>query len=206
MDFMKSLLALVAVLSVLVGAIWALVTFVGLQASLVWAALVGGVAWLVRSEIEKKRELTKLLAEQKRQQYLQFLDFMVQYLGRSDEEADAEAARLLPGPQKYREWSMRLTLVGSDEVVTAWNAVRALGDGGLSDASLTEDEKRKRLVQMMRAWGKLLIEMRKDSGHPDTKLAKSDVFATFVNDMGIYRALVDASERSDEDDRARQAG
>jgi hypothetical protein len=182
--FLKSLLALVGVLVIGVGAIWALVTLVGLQASLVWAALVGGIAWLVRTEVEKKRELTRLLAEQKRKQYVEFLDLFLQFTRKDQAEP--------PSPEKYREWSMRLILLGSDEVVKAWNVVRNLGDGGLSDEQASEEQKRANLIRMMRAWGTMLLEMRKDAGHPDTKLVKSDVFETFVNNFDELRAEINA--------------
>ena len=77
-------------------------------------------------------------------------------------------------------------------MVNAWNEVRAFGAGAAGDEEVDTDAKQRATVQFMRVWGALLLEMRKDCGHPDTKLNKSDVFATFINDMAVYRSLVDA--------------
>jgi len=57
---------------------------------------------------------------------------------------------------------MRLMLIGSDSVVRSWNTVRSLEDGGLSDEGLTEEQKKERLVEIMRSWGDLLLQMRRD--------------------------------------------
>lgn len=182
--FLKSLLALAAVLGVVVAAVWGLVVLVGLKASLIWTAILGGIAWLVRHEVEKKRELTRLLSERKREQYEKFQDFVLSNMGTSDGDA--------PGvdPQMYRQWSLRLSLVGSDEVVKAWNVVRLFAYE--DPPQETEEEKKARMLTMFRVWGDLLLEMRKDAGHADTKLKRSDLYATFVNDIAQYREGIDA--------------
>lgn len=183
------------VLAAAVAAIWILVKLIGLQASLVWTGVVGFVAWSVRSSVEQKREYQRLLADRKRQQYQEFLT----YLERAFVEVRAEsgmssrsrkAGRPAHGTETHaedlatelRRWSMRLTLVGSDEVIRAFNLARA--------AAIESPDATAR-TSAMKQWAILWLAMRKDCGHPDTALGPSDMLASFVNDIDEYRDAID---------------
>lgn len=167
----------VIVLCVILG--WVLIHYAGLQTSLLWTAIVGAIAWAIRSNIEQKREHQRLLAESKRNHYLQFLEFLSRSVSTSKE--GATSSKGLQSPKaiaELRMWSLRLTLIGSDSVVNAWNTARL--DSTLSLQSNNE-------FGVLRSWGRLWLEMRRDSGHPDTKLEVSDVLASFVNDIEEHK-------------------
>lgn len=167
---------------------WSLVHYAGLQGSLLWTAIIGAAAWAIRSSIEQKREYQRLLAERKREHYLQFLEFIAKFLGTTGSSERANAApNVVPNSpavplEDLRMWSLRLTLIGSDEVVKAWNRTRLEGvaNPGQGDN-----------LQVLRNWGRLWLAMRKDCGHLDTKLNVTDVLASFVNDIEQHRPSID---------------
>lgn len=157
-----------------IGAIWSLVHFAGLQASLLWTAIIGAAAWAIRSSVEQRREYQRLLAEQKRKHYFEFLDFMSRFI---DAPGNGESTHLNEmrnhsvSLSEFRMWSLRLTLIGSDDVVKAWNHAR------LNDPSAEGS------LGILKNWGRLWLAMRKDCGHPDTQLGVTDVLNSFVNDI-----------------------
>ncbi|MFP7721419.1 hypothetical protein [Lysobacter sp. A3-1-A15] len=165
-----------------IGAIWSLVQFAGLQASLLWTAIIGAAAWAIRSSIEQRREYQRLLAEQKRKHYFEFLDFMSKFIDTSGDGRPPQLKRKPDQPvslNEFRMWSLRLTLIGSDEVVKAWNHAR-LNETDAEDP-----------LGVLKRWGRLWLAMRKDCGHPDTQLGVTDVLGSFVNDIEKSRAQLD---------------
>jgi hypothetical protein len=186
---MRAVVIIVVIVATLVAAIWSLVHFAGLQASLLWTAVVGAGAWAVRSSIEQRREYQRLLADNKRAHYFEFLDFLNRFIGPTgtpepvSKNATKEPRYDQVSLEEFRKWSLRLTLIGSDEVVRAWNATR------LQATSAQEGNPG---VTALRGWGRLWLAMRKDCGHPDTQLKVSDVLGSFVNDIDQYRSVVDA--------------
>ncbi len=188
MNRFRALLIAVVVLALVGAGIWSLVNYAGLQASLLWTAIIGAAAWAIRSNIEQKREHQKLLAERKREHYLQFLEFLAKFIGTTGSpEAAKGVPNVAPGSpavplEELRMWSLRLTLIGSDEVVRAWNRARL---GGVTEQGQGDN------FQVLRNWGRLWLAMRKDCGHLDTKLNVADVLASFVNDIEQNRASID---------------
>ena len=157
------LIVLVILVTAVGGILYWLAPMSGEISPLVWPALTAAAGWFVRSWIERSRAHERLLAEQKREQYFQLLDFMNEIISSGGDEPDE--ARI----NEWRRWALRLALVGSDDVVQKWNAARAgAKHGGLSNALL---------------WGDLLLSMRKDCGHFGTQLDVRDMLATFVNDL-----------------------
>jgi hypothetical protein len=173
---------LTLLLAIAGGAVWALVTLVGLEASLVWGAIIGAIAWAVRTNVERRHEYQRLLADKKREQYYEFLDFWNQTFGVAGQPShsveDPEVIR------KLRSWSLRLTMIGSDEVVRSWNDLRLFGG---ADDQPESDEAKRRSIEMMRLWGALWMAMRRDCGHSDTTLHPADVLRSIINDIDQYR-------------------
>jgi len=183
MSMLKGIGTVVALLGLLVLGIWALVHFAGLQGSLLWTGVLGAIAWAIRNSIEKRREHIRLLAEAKRTHYLEFLDFFNNIIEETKaSEAKTRGTKMgvaqdLPIAE-VRKWSLRLTLVGSDEVVRAWNRTRSVA------AELKGSGPG---IPVLAAWGQLWLAMRKDCGHPETKLAVPEVLASFVNEIDRYK-------------------
>jgi hypothetical protein len=180
---LTTLIGLVMILAMFVGGVWGLTHLVGLHASLIWTAVVGGVAWLIKLGVEQQKDRRRILAAEKRDQYLQFLDFLNETFSVTGEP---EAIRRSDDPAKLRQlrrWSLRLTLIGSDEVVKAFNVLR-LGQTKHSS--------------VLSVWGNLWLEMRKDCGHHDTKLTIADVLKSIVNDLDEHPELLKRPDASTE--------
>jgi hypothetical protein len=159
-------LALIALLLVLGTAglvLYVITHYFGVQWSVLATAGSALVVWLVRADVEKRREYERLLNQQKRDQYAQFIDVMNTYLPIKD-----EPEQLPPSLSDLRKWSMKLMLVGSDDVVRAWNTARITTDNGRD---------------VIRNYGRMLLAMRRDSGHHHTKLKPSDMLGSFINDV-----------------------
>lgn len=154
---------------------WAAVVAVreiGTQSSLVATAIVGGLGWIIKSSIERRREYERALAESKRDQYGKFLEIMNKLLS-------VKGARELSSDDldELRLWSLRLGLIGSDHVVQAWNKVRLIGQG---DAQHVLDE-----------WSTLVLAMRRDCGHTNTRLRAKELLTLFVNEPVVDRQLAE---------------
>ena len=173
----------IVVIAVVVGAVWVLVSLIGLQASLIWTSVLGAMAWAVQSAVQQRQEYQRLLADQKREQYFEFLEILSQFLPGSVGADLGQSPELLA---QLRRWSLRLTLIGSDEVVTTFNRARRVDSpqtpsGGVEMLS-------PETLRSLRAWGVLWLAMRKDCGHFDTKLQVADMLASVVNDIDVYRS------------------
>ena len=164
------LLALLLILLVAAVFVWVLHKFVGVQNPLLWTAVLGALGWAIRSSVEQKREYRRLMADRKREHYIRFLDFFSRFVSSGTNEGTSKEVSL----EEFRNWSLHLTLLGSDEVVRKWNAARLLGEG-------TD------YVETLKVWGCLWLAMRKDCGHPDTGLTVSDILTSFVNDAEAHR-------------------
>ena len=152
----SAVLLVLVLLAALIGGFYLLVKAVGVEGSLVWSTLIAAIGWIISEHISRKREHQKLLAEQKREMYFKFLDFVLTFTNavrEGDEEVEATPEQL----NEMSKWSLKLGLIGSDEVVKAWNAFRSgagTGDG----------------TQMFAPMAALLAAMRKDCGHYGTTL------------------------------------
>jgi hypothetical protein len=152
------------------GFAWFLYRHSSIQNPLLWTAALGALGWAIRSSVEQKREYRRLMADKKREHYIQFLDFFSRFIASSQKEEKGQEVSL----EEFRRWSLLLTMIGSDEVVRRWNAAR-------STAGTLEH------VAMLKVWGDLWLAMRKDCGHPDTSLDVADMLTSFVNDIEKYR-------------------
>jgi len=174
------LLITLILLAAFMGGFYIIVRSVGIEGSLIWSTLVAAIGWIVSEHISRRREHQKLLAEQKREMYFNFLDFILFFIdaqrnGRDDGESKSKGSgkeRTKDKPEDkvvndMRRWSLKLTLVGSDGVVKAWNAMRAEGEEG--DTS--------RLLQRVAG---LLTEMRKDCGHHGTSLSEMELLSVMI--------------------------
>lgn len=153
---------------------------VGLEASLMWTAIIGGLGWLISTSAERKAEYRRILAEEKRKLYFEFIDFMLSAMATSESGKEVELNK-----EDWRRWSLRLSMVASDDVLRAWIHVR--------DQSGEPADERREAAEILKPWGKLLVAMRKDCGHADSGVKPSDLLSVFVNDVHLYRHALDRS-------------
>jgi hypothetical protein len=87
---------------------------------------------------------------------------------------------------EYRQRGFRLSLVGSDAVVTAYNdLMQYFFHRGEEPQAPTETDVR----DMMSLLGKFLLEIRRSMGNEATKLDKFSMLEWFLTDARKYRNL-----------------
>jgi hypothetical protein len=77
---------------------------------------------------------------------------------------------------EYRKTAFDLNLFGSDEVVRAYNAL--MKHTYEAEATGKQDPK-----EMMRLWGRLLLEIRRSLGNKKTKLNEFDMLRAMIKDI-----------------------
>jgi len=138
---------------------------------LIWSAVVGVIVWAIKASYERTVDRDRQLAASRQEMYKQFLEFVNTQVGSAraiDEKINAPQVDLA----LMRLWSMRLGLVGSDSVVRAWNEFRNDSHAANGDSAA-----------VLKRTGQLLLAMRKDCGHHDTRLKPIDMLRLFVNDL-----------------------
>jgi hypothetical protein len=174
------LLAVLAFVGAIFVGLYFAVQWLGLQAALAWAAVAGVALVLIQFENQRKREHRRVLADRKREQYFELLEVLQKCFYSQD---PVQAARRQK--QELRKWSLRLSLIGSDEVVRAW---RDFCDASLyesesdreedgeedeeEDEEDNADEARDAENVLFTAQAQLLSALRRDCGNPSTRVTR----------------------------------
>lgn len=167
--------AIAVLLGIAGGAVY-LLPRIGLEASLVWGSILAGLGWMIRAQSEKKAEYQRLLAEEKRNLYFEFLEFFVKAMESGDSGAEIDLSK-----ESVRRFSLRLNLIASDEVCRCFRRIRLPNE---ITSTVTPGD-------TLRNWGLLMLAMRKDCGLSDTSLKPSEILSATVNDIHKYADEVD---------------
>lgn len=172
----KGLLALSLILLVLCLAVGAVVLVLflakdrlGIEASALVALVAGGFAWLIKSSLENRREHRRLIARDKWEHYVEFLDFIRDFIQNPSENLDKSSPRI----QKLIAWNMKLLMIGSPEVVKAWGKFRNLPFSDMGDNAG---------ASAMISIADLIQAMRKDCGQTGA-ISRKDILSVFINDL-----------------------
>lgn len=177
-------LSLGLVLAFIAGVIAALyfgVLYLGLQAALAWAAFIVLLLLLMRIEVQRKHEQQRLLADRRREVYFELLNLLQKCFFSLN---PVQAA--LKHKQELQTWSMRLALMGSDEVCRAWRTYYELAMGEFEedeedeqedpeDEPEDEDDVQYEQGRLFAAQVRLLAALRRDCGHLRTTLTRWDL-------------------------------
>ena len=155
------LLAVLLFLGAAIAAMYFAVQWLGLQAAIAWAAFIGLALLLVRIEQQRKREQERVLADRKREQYFELLELLRKCFYSQD---PVQAARRQK--QELEKWSLRLTLVGSDQVLDAWHDFCRLSLDELEEDEEEEED------DLFAAQVRLIMALRRDCGHRTTALTR----------------------------------
>lgn len=141
---------------------------------------IGGlVVWFVQSRAEKLRKLEESLRDRRLKLYSDALDpFIRLFAGLGDAKASAQVMRDIKGYQ-YRKTVFDLTMFGSDEVVSAYNA--------LFQHIYKSETQGQNAREMMRLWAAVLLAVRKSGGNPNTKLDEWDMLTSIIKDIETLR-------------------
>lgn len=140
--------------------------------------VVGGIlTWVVRSRFEEFREVERKLRDERRKIYSEILEPYVKlFAGISRGDGGANKITKQITSDEYRKAIFELGLIGSDEVVRAYNDLMQyffkLGTTGTQDMRVT-----------VRLWGKLRLEIRKSLGNKKTKLNEIDMLRGEITDI-----------------------
>jgi len=159
---------------------WLVLIFSGLQKE-VAAAIVAAVGTILVSVIsvtvgkyfERKRSIEQELREKKIPMYNGFVEFLFKILmadkiGKQMSEKDMM--------MYFSKFTQELMVWGSDEVVSLWSNYRR---------HFVREDKVTSLSNMFEL-EKLLLAIRKDTGHKNKGLNRGDLLGLFINDIHKY--------------------
>lgn len=135
----------------------------------------GIITWFLKSRAEELRAIEERLREERRKIYGQILDPYIRAYSDIKGQGPTKAIKTVTS-YEYKRIAFGLILLGSDEVVCAFNAFVKYG----SEAELTGKQDPK---EMMRLWATLLLEIRRSLGNKNTKLDELDMLRPFVTDI-----------------------
>jgi len=135
----------------------------------------GIITWFIKSKIEELRAIKEKLREERRNIYAQILDPYIRLFADLKGKGPNEALKRITS-YDYRKTAFDLNLVGSDEVVRAYNNL--MKHTYEAEATGNQDPK-----EMMRLWGKLLLEIRKSLGNKKTRLNEIDMLRAMIKDI-----------------------
>ena len=138
-------------------------------------ALGGIITWVIKSKIEELRAIEEKLREERRNIYAQILDPYIRLFADLKGKGPDLALRKITS-YDYRKTAFDLNLFGSDEVVRAYNDL--MKHTYKAEATGNQDPK-----EMIRLWGKLLLEIRKSLGNKKTKLNEFDMLRAMIKDI-----------------------
>ena len=140
--------------------------------------VIGGIiTWVIKSKIEELRELEEKLREERRNIYAQLLDPYIRLFADLKGKGPEVAVKKITS-YDYRKTAFNLNLFGSDEVIRAFNNL--MKHTYEAEAIGNQDPE-----EMMRLWGKLLLEIRKSLGNKKTKLNEFDMLRAMIKDMSM---------------------
>ena len=153
-------------------------TFAGLNPN-VAAAIVAGIATvfvsLVTVIVGKRAEAVALITKEQREKkipvYESFIEFSIRYTLKKggDSQLSEEEVR-----QFLTEYTQRMMVWGSDEVIAAWVTFRysSIGSSPSTDGNAVLEQ-----------FEKIILAMRKDLGHKNKGFKPNDILRMFVNDL-----------------------
>lgn len=151
----------------------------------------GLIAWVVKSRLEEIRAAQERLASERRKLYADLLDPYIKIFARakSTSEVDADATAQAASHElleqvssvEYRRTALEVVLIGSDEVVDAYNDLMQRFYKGQADSP---QEK----LETMRLYAVLLLAIRKSLGNATTPLDEWDMLRHMITDIDEYLA------------------
>lgn len=142
---------------------------------------VGGIiTWFIRSRLEESRELERRLRDERSKVYIAILEPYIELFAsisggdQREDRMDKITKKVLS--VEYRKTIFELGLLGSDEVVRAYNDLMRY----FFKLGTTEKQD---MYENIRLWGTLRLEIRKSLGNKRTKLNAFDMLRGEIKDI-----------------------
>ena len=166
------------------------VTAFGAIATPLVVLLLTGVGWSIRNRQERIFKLEEKLRDNRIENYNRILEPFILFLmpekawesdpkNKNKNKNEIASRKMLS--LAYREEGFKLSLIGTDDVVSAHNAM--MQHFFKSDRSSSEESTK----QLMRLLGQFLLEIRRSMGNEATKLSNWDMLSWFLTDIDDYR-------------------
>ncbi len=166
---------------------------IGSVATPVLVLILTGVGWKYRQSMERKIKIEEKLRDDRIDIYNKILEpfiilLMTEAAWNSDKKNRGKNKNDIGGALvlslDYRKVSFKLSLIGSDSVVLAFNELFQYFYNQ-ADAGATADEEKTR--QMLILLGNFLLEIRKSMGNETTKIDSWGMLEWFITDARKYR-------------------
>ncbi len=160
----------------------------------IFVAILGAIFWRFRARMERRFELENKLREDRIETYNDILEpFVILFMSETawktssknkNKNKDITLQQALLSLE-YRRKAFKMSLVGSDAVVTSYNDLMQyfFQFGINADQGVTESD----VKDMMALVGKLLLEIRRSMGNETTKLDQWQMVEWFIKDARRFR-------------------
>lgn len=167
-------------------------TAVGSVATPILVLILTAVGWKLRQSVERERELEDKLREDRINTYNLILEpFIILFMteaawamdkaNRGKDKGEIATAKMLS--LEYRKCAFKLSLVGSEPVVLAYNDLMQFFYSKGEITAPTEEN----LKKMMSLLGTFLLEIRRSMGNETTKLSNWQMLEWFMQDARSWR-------------------
>lgn len=140
-------------------------------------AAVGLIVWFVRSWVESIHRARERLHDERRRIYLDLLEPHIRILASRESKKQLAEVTEFVQSYEYKRTAVEFNLVGSDNVVRAFNDMMQFFYH--VDASKESTSPK----EFIKHWGGLLLEIRKNVGEPGTKLSERDMLRALIKDI-----------------------
>lgn len=149
----------------------------GIIAAIVTATttfLVTLISIILGKNYERKLLIEKEMRDKKIPVYNEFIEFIFKILNSSKKNEQLSENEMTDFIVNFTK---EILIWGSDEVIFQWSKYRKLAMESVTNGSN---------IDSMFELEKLLIAIRKDTGHKNSKIGKGDLLRLFINDIDKY--------------------
>jgi hypothetical protein len=166
---------------------------IGAVATPLFVLILTGVGWKYRQSMERKIKMEEKLRDDRIEIYNKILEpfillLMSDVAWSSDKKNKGKDKNEIATAQvlslDYRKTSFKLSLIGSDSVVTAFNNLFQ-HFYTLADSEVDEDSNTKKLLELL---GNFLLEIRRSMGNESTAIDNWGMIEWFITDARQYRS------------------
>jgi len=148
-----------------------------------FGAAVGFAVWYFQSRIDTLRRAQERLHDERRKIYSDVLEPFIRVFAGLREPKEMQKAMRQLVSFEYRRTAFEFSLMGSDEVVRAFNDMMQYIYKFDGEGEAKPDPK-----QMMRLWGAFLLQIRKSVADPKTALTDVEMLRGIIKDVDAFLA------------------
>jgi hypothetical protein len=157
--------------------------FIPIAVFFLGSGILGAIITIVlENRYKKLNSIEEKLREDRRKIYFDLLEPFVKLFNK---ETNKEEAVAYLSSEKYRRTSFEVTLIGSDEVVAAYGDL--MQETFKQGKEPSHQNYNNGLNPMIVLLANLLLQLRKDLEHKNTKLTKKDMLRHMITDIDNYK-------------------